>query len=116
MAEVPVLKHGRFRLSQSGIILEYPSGRLGRYGPRDKAERREIMRWTLWDNHRLSSYTATWRFLTCFATETQRNPGAAMLFGERARAAMAILDAHLSERDWIVDERMGLVLLVHGAR
>ncbi len=79
MAEVPVLEHGQFRLTQSGLILDYLAEQLGRFGPRDAAERRELWRWILWDNHKLSSYTATWRFLTSFARNDQQNAGAAGL-------------------------------------
>lgn len=106
MAEVPVLDHGRLRLTQSGVILDYLAERFGRFGPRDAAERREILRWMFWDNHKLSSYTATWRFLTSFATVGQRNPGAAELLGNRARAAMGVLDNHLAGRDWIVGDTL----------
>jgi len=106
MAEVPVLEHGQFRLTQSGLILDYLAEQLGRFGPRDAAERRELWRWILWDNHKLSSYTATWRFLISFARDDQRNAGAAELLGARARAAMGILDGHLVKRDWIVGEEM----------
>jgi len=104
MAEVPVLEHGQIRLTQSGVILDYQAERLGLFGARDEVERREILRWILWDNHKLSSYTATWRFLTSFARDDQRNAGAAQLLDARARAAMAILDEHLARQDWIVGE------------
>jgi len=104
MAEVPVLDHGSLRLAQSGVILEYLAERLGRFSPRDEAERREILRWVLWDNHKLSSYTATWRFLTSFAKDGQRNPGAAEFLAARSRMAMGILDAHMMGREWIVGD------------
>ena len=106
MAEVPVLDHGANRLTQSGVILDYLAERLGRFGPKNDNERREILRWVLWDNHKLSSYTATWRFLTSFASEHQRNPGAAEFLGNRARMAMGILDRHLEGRRWIVGDSM----------
>jgi len=106
MAEVPVLDHGQTRLTQSGVILDYLATQFGRFRPKDEAARREILRWILWDNHKLSSYTATWRFLASFARDDQFNAGAAELLGARARAAMAILDGHLVKRDWIVGEEM----------
>lgn len=104
MGEVPVLESGPLRLTQSGVILDYLAEAFGRFGPRDTEQRREIWRWVLWDNHKLSSYTATWRFLASFATAEQRNPGAAELLGARARAAMGVLDAHLAGRGWIVGD------------
>ena len=67
MGEVPVLEHGELRLAQSGVILEYLAETLGRFGPADATERREVLRWLLFDNHKLTSYTATCRFLRTFA-------------------------------------------------
>ena len=70
MGEVPVLEHDGQRLSQSGVILDYLADSLGKFGPADDAERREILRWLLWDNHKLTSYTATYRFLRAFTKNT----------------------------------------------
>src|SRR6266705_2059224 len=72
MGEAPVLEHGDLRLSQSAVILDYLVERFGRYGWNDGAERREILRWLFWDNHKLTSYTATYRFLRTFAPETDK--------------------------------------------
>ena len=74
MGEVPVLEHRGRTHSQSGAILDYLAGSLGRYGPRDDDERREILRWLLWDNHKLTSYTATYRFMRALAKDP--DPGA----------------------------------------
>jgi glutathione S-transferase len=63
MGEVPVLEHRGRHLSQSGVILDYLAETLGQFGPRDTDERREILRWLLFDNHKLTSYTATYRFM-----------------------------------------------------
>src|ERR1700741_4332338 len=56
MGEVPVLEHDGGRLAQSGVILDYLASHFGKFGWRDEAERREILRWILWDNHKLTSY------------------------------------------------------------
>jgi glutathione S-transferase len=102
MGEVPVLEHAGQRYSQSGVILDYLSERFGRFGARSAAERREILRWLLWDNHKLTSYTATYRFLRMFAPATD----AAVLaeFRKRAEAAWRILDAHLAGREFVVGD------------
>jgi glutathione S-transferase len=102
MGEVPVLEHAGQRYSQSGVILDYLSERFGRFGARSTAERREILRWLLWDNHKLTSYTATYRFLRMFAPATD----AAVLaeFRKRAEAAWRILDAHLAGREFVVGD------------
>ncbi len=69
MGEAPVLEHRGRRFSQSGVILDYLAETLGRFGPRDADERREILRWLLFDNHKLTSYTATYRFLRVLAKD-----------------------------------------------
>ena len=69
MGEAPVLEHKGTRLPQSGVILDYLAETLGQFGARDAAERREILRWLLWDNHKLTSYTATYRFMRTFTKD-----------------------------------------------
>lgn len=96
MGEVPVLEHDGRRLSQSGVILDYLASRLGRFGWRDEDERREILRWILFDNHKLTSYVATLRFMLQFA-RTGETPVTEWLRG-RANSALKVLDAHLSGR------------------
>ena len=111
MGEVPVLEHIGLEhdglvLAQSGVILDYLAEKLGRFGPSGETERREILRWVLWDNHKLTSYCATWRFLTNFVPEEKRKPDVVAFLEGRARAALGVLDSHLTERDWIVGAAM----------
>ena len=93
MGEVPVLEHRGVALSQSGVILDYLAQRFPQFGPDGEDERREVLRWLLFDNHKLTSYTATYRFMRTFAT----NPEPAVLaeFSKRAETAWGVLDAHL---------------------
>ena len=74
MAEVPLLEHAGKTLAQSGVILDYLTGTLGEFGPRDDDERREILRWTLWDNHKLTSYIATYRWMLNFLAKDKQDP------------------------------------------
>lgn len=104
MGEIPVLEHGALQLSQSGVILDYLAGVLGRFGPRDEAERREVMRWLLFDNHKLTSYTATARFMRTFASD--HDPAVLAEFRRRAESAWAVLDAHLDGRSHVVGDRL----------
>ena len=107
MGEVPVLEHRGHRLTQSGVILDYLAGTLGRFGASNDDERREILRWLLWDNHKLTSYTATYRFLRALT----KNPDPAVLeeFGKRAKTAWGVLDAHLKDRRYVVADRPTIV-------
>ena len=107
MGEAPVLEHDGRVLTQSGAILDYLAERLGRFGPSGEAERREILRWIiLWDNHKLTSYNATWRFLINFVPEDKRSADVVGFLEGRGRAALGLLDTHLSGRDWIVGAAM----------
>ena len=103
MGEAPVLEHGRVRLAQSGVILDYLAEKTGRFGPNNGDERRDILRWLLYDNHKLTSYTATYRFLRTFVSE----PNAAVVeeFRKRAEAAWRVLNAHLDGRSFVVADR-----------
>src|SRR6266849_2074612 len=67
MGEAPVLVHGAKKLSQSGVILTYLAGHSGRFSGESEDERLEALRWILFDNHKFTSYLATYRFLRAFA-------------------------------------------------
>ena len=88
MGEAPVLEHDGLVLTQSGVILDYLASKLGRFGPRDEAERCEILRWTLWDNHKLTYYNATWRFMINFVPEEKRQPEVIAFLQTRSTAAL----------------------------
>ncbi len=104
MGEVPVLEHRGVRLAQSGVILDYLAESLGKFGPADDAERREILRWLLWDNHKLTSYTATYRFLRAFTKDP--DPAVVDVFRKRAEAAWGVLEAHLDGRRYVAADRL----------
>ncbi|HEY3181138.1 MAG TPA: glutathione S-transferase [Casimicrobiaceae bacterium] len=103
MGEVPVLEHGERRLAQSGVILDYLAEKTGKLGPANGDERREILRWLLYDNHKLTSYTATYRFMRTFVTD----PNAALVeeFRKRAEVAWRVLNTHLEGRAFVVADR-----------
>lgn len=105
MGEVPVLEDGDLRLTQSGVILDYLAEKLGKYGAANNEERREILRWILFDNHKFTSYTATYRFMKNFAP-APADPGALAMLRMRAEAAWKVLDTHLTGREWVVGNRM----------
>jgi glutathione S-transferase len=103
MGEAPVLVDGELMLSQSGVILDYLAEETRQFGPRDAAERREIWRWILFDNHKFTSYFATLRFLVGLQRSGE-SPVTEFLRG-RTAAAFAIVDKHLEGRDFLVAER-----------
>jgi glutathione S-transferase len=104
MGEVPMLEHRGACLSQSGVILDYVAATTGKFGPDGEAERREILRWLLWDNHKLTSYTATLRFMRAFTKNA--DPAVVAFLRARADAAYAVLNAHLDGRRYVVGDRL----------
>ena len=103
MGEVPVLEHGELRLTQSGVILDYLAAQFNRFGPRDEAERREILRWLLFDNHKFTSNIATLRYLLSIA-KTGETPVTEFL-RTRAKGALGILERHLTGSEFVVAGR-----------
>ena len=104
MGEAPVMIDGDVRLTQSGVIQDYISEKSGRFGGRNAEERREVLRWVLWDKHKLSSMAGMTRFLMNFLPEDKR-PQEVITFNlGRLQAAYGVLNDHLEGRDWIVGD------------
>jgi len=103
MGEVPVLDHQGTILTQSGVMLDYLAQRFDRFGGVDEGERREILRWILFDNHKLTANIATYRFLLRFA-KTGETPVTEFLKG-RLTSALKILNGHLADRDFVAADR-----------
>ncbi|QFT94026.1 Disulfide-bond oxidoreductase YfcG [Roseovarius sp. THAF9] len=104
MGEAPVLIDGDIRLTQSGVIQQYVTDKTGKFGGRDQEEKYEVLRWVLWDNHKLSSQAGMTRFLMNFLPEDKR-PAEVITFTQgRLKAAYATLNTRLEGRDWIVGD------------
>jgi glutathione S-transferase len=103
MGEAPLLVDGDFRLSQSGAIQQWVTDRTGKHGGAPE-HRYEVLRWVLWDNHKLSSQAGVTRFLSNFLPEAKRPAEVIGFMRARLKPAYATLDAHLAGRDWIVGE------------
>ena len=104
MGEVPVMIDGDIHLTQSGVIQSYVTEKTGKFGGTTRAEEREVLRWVLWDNHKLSSQAGMTRFLMNFLPEDKRPQDAIKFVQGRLTAAYGVLDAHLKDRDWIVGD------------
>jgi glutathione S-transferase len=106
MGEVPVLVDGDVTLTQSGVIQQYITDKTGKFGGANDAERYEILRWVLFDNHKLSSQNGVTRFLMNFLPEDKRPKETIGFLQGRLQAAYKILNGHLEGRDWIVGDGM----------
>ena len=102
MGEVPVLVDGDLTLSQSGAILLHIAAKTGQMGGANPTEQAEILRWILWDNHKLSAQIGTVRFLLNFIPADKRPEGVIPYLQARLKSAYSVLNAHLAGRDWIV--------------
>jgi glutathione S-transferase len=102
MGEAPVLIDGDVKLSQSGVILTYLAEKLGRFGGKSEAERLEILRWILFDNHKFTSFLATYRFMHTFA----KNGDTAVMdfFRARIKNSLGIVEKHLERQPFIVGD------------
>jgi glutathione S-transferase len=103
MGEVPVLEVDGRRRTQSGAILSFLAERHGRYGGRDADERYEVLRWLLFDNHKFTSYFATFRFNKSFAPAAP-DPAVQKWLRGRIDNAFGIVEKHLGGRTWMVGD------------
>lgn len=106
MGEVPVLVDGDTTLTQSGVILDYLSSKTGKLGGKSASERREVLRWLFWDNHRFSTVIGSTRFLTNFLPEDKRPAGVIPFQMGRLKAAYTLLNDHLAARTWVAGKEM----------
>ncbi|MEL7099552.1 MAG: glutathione S-transferase family protein [Pseudomonadota bacterium] len=103
MGEAPMLQDGDVCLTQSGVIQQYITDKTGKHGGAE-AERYEVLRWVLFDNHKLSSMAGVTRFLMNFLPEDKR-PAEVIGFNQgRLKGAYTVLNSHLEGRDWIVGD------------
>lgn len=104
MGEAPVLVDGDLTLSQSGAIQDWIVEKTGKFTSEDPAEKREILRWQFWDNHKGSSQFGMTRFLQNFLPEHHRNADVLAFLHGRVKNALAVLEAELATRDWLVGD------------
>ncbi len=105
MGEIPVLDDGPRRLTQSGVILTYLADKHGAFGGTNADERLEVLRWLFFDNHKFTSYFASYRFNKAFGPSA---PDPAVMGWLRGRIdnAFGIADKHLAAgRPFLVGEQ-----------
>jgi glutathione S-transferase len=103
MGEVPVLDDGDRRLTQSGVILTHLAARHGAFGGRNEDERLEVLRWLFFDNHKFTSYFASYRFMKAFGA-TAPDPAVMAWLRGRLDNSFGIVDKHLAGREYMVGE------------
>lgn len=103
MGEVPVLEHQGKRLAQTGVILTYLSEKLGTFAPKTADDRYEVLRWMFFDNHKFTSYFATYRFMLSLMGKPA-DPNVLAFLKGRAESAFAIVEKHLESRSYMVGD------------
>ena len=106
MGEAPVLVDGDIKLTQSGVIQNYLYNRTGKHGGKDEAEKLEILRWILWDNHKLSSFAGNTRFLMNFFPKDKRPQPVIDFNLARLRSSYGILENALTDKDFLVGNKI----------
>ncbi|MGN6651845.1 glutathione S-transferase family protein [Trinickia sp.] len=104
MGEIPVLEHAGNKLSQSGVILNYLADHFEQFGARGENEKREVLRWLLFDNHKFTGYLAAYRWIRSFASP-QPHSEVLAFFRARAEAAFGVVDRHLADRAYVAADR-----------
>lgn len=104
MGQAPVLVDGDLTIAQSGVIQDYVSEKSGKFGGENPDERREVLRWVLFDNHQLSSQAGPTRFMMNFMPEDKRPEQVIGWLQGRLKGAYAVLNGALEGRDWLVGD------------
>lgn len=101
MGEVPVLEDGDMVLTQSGVIQDYVSSKTGKLGGKSAAERREVLRWMFFDNHKVSGVAGGLRFMMNFMPEDRRNADVIAFQAARLNSALKVVETQLGRTNWL---------------
>jgi len=103
MGEIPVLEEDGIRLTQTAPILLKLAKRYRRFGGETDQEEFEVLRWLFWDNHKLTGYMATYRFLRTFSPSA--DPRVLAYLRRRLDDFLSILDQHVSQNAFAIGDR-----------
>ncbi|MCB1441233.1 MAG: glutathione S-transferase N-terminal domain-containing protein, partial [Nitratireductor sp.] len=101
MGEVPVFREGGLTLTQSAVIQYHVAEKTGKFLG---ADRNEVMRWIMFDNHKLSGQAGSARFLQNFIPEEKRPQPVIDFMKARLKTTYRTLNDHLTGRHWVADD------------
>lgn len=104
MGEIPVLEVDGVRMTQTAPILLKLAEQYGRFGGETPKEKFELLRWLFWDNHKLTGYMATYRFMRTFTPDG--DPQVLKYFRRRLDDFLGILEPHLQSNAFVIGERV----------
>lgn len=100
MGEVPILLAKDVTLTQSGVILDYLADAFELFDASSVPKHREVLRWILFDNHKLTGSIAPLRFLRTYTDKGETDVTA--FLHARAAAALQILENRVAKSDFVV--------------
>jgi glutathione S-transferase len=103
MGEIPVLEIDGKRFTQTAPLLLKLSAQYGRFGAETEEEQFELLRWLFWDNHKLTGYMATYRFMRTFTSSP--DPQVLKHFRRRLDDFLSILEQHLKTTTFAIGAR-----------
>jgi glutathione S-transferase len=103
MGEIPVLEVDGVRKTQTAPILLGLAEQYGRFGGETADEKFELLRWLFWDNHKLTGYMATYRFMRSFTQNG--DPQVLKHFRRRLDDFLGILEQHLQDNAFAIGKR-----------
>ena len=106
MGEIPVLEVDGERLTQTAPILLKLAAEFGKFGGETGPERFEILRWLFWDNHKLTGYMASYRFMRTFIPSG--DPQVLKYYRNRLDDFLGILEAHMRKNAFATGSRASI--------
>ena len=103
MGEIPVLEDNGRRFTQTAPILLRLAQRYGKFNAQSEDEEFEILRWLFWDNHKLTGYMATYRFMRAFMPSS--DPQVLKFMRARLKDYLGIIDAHFEKHAFAIGDR-----------
>jgi glutathione S-transferase len=102
MGEIPVLEIDGIRHTQTGPILLRLAEQFGAFCGATEGERREVLRWLFWDNHKLSGLMAPYRYQRAFTPNP--DPSVLNYLKTRLDDFLGILEGHVSRERFVVGD------------
>jgi glutathione S-transferase len=100
MGEIPVLEVDGERRTRTAPILLSLAEQYGRFGGATQEETFDVLRWLFWDNHKLTGYMATYRYMRTFVPSG--DPAVLKHFRRRLDDFLGILETHLQQNAFAI--------------
>ena len=103
MGEIPVLEVDGVKMTQTAPLLLKLAEQYGRFGADTEDEKFELLRWLFWDNHKLTGYMATYRYLRTFTPSP--NKDVLHFLRRRIDDFLSILETHMQGNAFAIGSR-----------